>query len=102
MSQRAISTVIEKTCDACGLVETTEMVEQKTPEQIEHMTRWITLIREVFDGRQWQKCILQVCSATCASLGAVKLLSIKPDQTEEEPEGEINLESLRAPKDQVN
>jgi hypothetical protein len=100
MSQRTLSTVIQKTCDACGLVEKVEMVEEKTPEQLEHMTRWLTIIREVFDGRQWQKCVVQVCSATCASIGSLKLLSIKPDA--EEPEGDIDLNSLRAPQEPVN
>ena len=46
MSQRTLSTVIEKTCDACGLVEKVEMVEEKTPEQLEKMTRWGTIIRD--------------------------------------------------------
>jgi hypothetical protein len=102
MSQRTVSTVIEKTCDACGLVEKVEMVQERTREEIEHMTRWGTIIREVFDGREWHKCIVQVCSATCASLGMIKLLQIKPEPVEEQPEGDINLDTLRAPQEPIN
>lgn len=104
MSQRAVSTIIEKTCDACGLVERVEMVEEKTPEQIKSMTRWVTILREVYTiatGR-WDKCVLQVCSATCSSIGTLKLLTIDPNAEPTEPEGDIDLESLRAPKEQVN
>jgi hypothetical protein len=103
MSQRTLSTVIEKTCDACGLVEKVEMIEEKTPEQFEQMTRWGTIIREVYDARtgQWHKCIVQICSATCASIGMLKLLAIKAEP-EDAPESDIDLESLRAPKERVN
>ena len=61
MSQRCISNKIEKTCDGCGLVEIQEMIEQKTPEQIEQLTRWLTIIREYYDlaTDRWHKGLVQ-------------------------------------------
>jgi hypothetical protein len=102
MSQRCISNKIEKTCEGCGLVEVVEMVEQKTPEQIEHLTRWLTIIREYYDlaNDRWHKGLVQACSLTCAVTAGAKLYEIKQD-----PEQELDLEALRnmqPPPEQVN
>lgn len=99
MSQRALSTVIEKTCDVCKVTEQVEMVGEKTPEELVVMTRWITLIREVYDlqVQKWERLSMQVCGGTCASLGAIKLQSVDPNVLEtEQPDGEeIDIASLR-------
>jgi hypothetical protein len=100
MSQRTISTKIERTCEGCGRVVVDEMIEQKTPEQIEDMTRWLTVIREVYDIQhdQWHKMMVQACSLTCAVTAGAKLFDIK-----QEPEEELDLEALRqANPPQVN
>ena len=90
--QKVTSQKIERTCDAgCGVVKTWEFIEM-TDETILEMQNWYTVIREIFDGRQFQKIAVQACSLACVPVAAVKLALPK---VADEPE--IDLASLRDP-----
>lgn len=81
MSQRVVSTKVEKTCEGCGKVELIEMVEEKTPEQIADLSKWITHIREVYDERtgRFEKIMVQSCSISCSVAAQAKLFQVAQD-----------------------
>lgn len=98
MSQETVSHIIRRTCDGCKKITDWDFtkIDEKT---IKEMEEWYTVIREVYIEGQFAKMMVQACSLSCIPAAAVKL-ALKP-QMEEGPD-QIDLASLRAPKETVN
>lgn len=88
--QETISQKIRRTCQGCEVVKEFELIGA-SPDVIEEMTAWYTVIREVFDPEtgHFVKMLVQACSLACVPGAAVKLAL----PTREEPS--IDLASLR-------
>ena len=85
MSQRPVSTRIERTCEGCGTAKEFEMVGISR-ETVEEMAGWYTVIREVFDPEEltFHKLMVQACSLACVPAAAVKL-ALPPTPPDDHP-----------------
>lgn len=94
MSQQLISQKVQRTCEGCGAVKEFELVGI-SPETTDEMLAWYTIVREVFDPEQGRlvKIAVQACTLACVPPAAVKLAL--PPITDQSPEQEIDLKSLR-------
>ena len=89
MSQRVISQVVERTCDACGKVEKYDLVVP-TQEAILAMCEWYMVGLQFPSGEAAK---VQACSLECVPAAAVKL-ALPSSAPEQDPP--IDLDSLRA------
>jgi len=91
MSQRPISMKIERKCEGCGKVTQYELNEP-SQNTIEELQTWYTVIKEFWDGREFQKMMVQACCEACVPTATGKLKLV--DQAEE-PTERINLADLQ-------
>jgi hypothetical protein len=97
MAQEISSHKVKRTCDACGKEREFEFI-RASKETIEEMTGWYSIVREVFDGMEFQKMIVQACCLECVPAAAVKL-ALPPPTPEDPP---INLADLQQSKNWTN
>jgi hypothetical protein len=91
MSQRQVSIKIERTCEGCGKATQYELANP-SENTVKELQTWYTVIREFWDGREFQKMMVQACSLACVPVAAAKLVVI---EQVEDTESEINLADLR-------
>lgn len=97
MAQQLTSHKIKRTCDGCGKEQEFELVGA-SPESIREMTGWYSVVREVFDGAEFQKLIVQACGLECVPAAAAKL-ALPPPTPDDPP---IRLADLQQRKDWTN
>lgn len=91
MSQRQVSIKIERKCEGCGKVTQYEL-NGPSEDTIKALQAWYTIVKEFWDGREFQKMMVQACSKPCMSAATEKLTLI--EQAEESTDT-IDLASLQ-------
>ena len=72
-----------------------------TKETVDDMTKWFTIIHEIWTGSGFDKLLVQACSLACVPAAAVKIL-LPPAPPENQELDDIDLASLRSGGSTIN